>query len=39
MDADILAKVGEDKNRCHYFIFVIKKWEQRHTLQIHIIYK
>ncbi len=22
---DILAKVGEDKNCCHYFIFVIKK--------------
>ncbi len=30
-------KVAKDKN--HYFIFVIKKWEQRHTLQMHIIYK
>jgi len=24
---------------CHYFIFVIKKWEQIYTLQIHTIYK
>ncbi len=29
--------MGEDKNICHYFIFVIKKVEQRYTLQIHNI--
>ncbi len=36
---DIKAKVGEDTNIFHYFMFVIKKHEQSYTLQIHIIYK
>ncbi len=39
MMADIYVKVGEDKNFCNYFIFVIKKLEQRYILQIHIIWK